>query len=51
MGKYSEDNGFSEETSADLQALGLTVLSTNNMGIAEGISYYAKESKAVFVIF
>ncbi|MEJ8778594.1 T7SS effector LXG polymorphic toxin [Pseudogracilibacillus sp. ICA-222130] len=46
MGKYSEDNGFSEETYADLQALGLTVLSTNNMGIAEGINYYAKESKA-----
>lgn len=47
MGKYSEANGFSEETYADLQALGLTVLSTNNMGIAEGIKYHAKEGKAV----
>src|SRR5699024_10433880 len=38
MEEYSRDRRFSEETYANLQALGLTILSTNNLGIAEGMN-------------
>src|SRR5699024_8845 len=38
MEEYSRDRRFSEETYADLQASGITVLSTTNMGISEGLN-------------
>lgn len=47
MEEYSTNNRFSVKTIVDLKKLGLLVLTTNNMGIVEGIKHYSKEGKAV----